>query len=399
MTRSLARRRGFTLIELLMAIVIIGMLAALTSFAVRRALIIAKQRANQVEIDQLGQAMNMYKERTREYPPCFSESIVEGSANDGLVMKQRFLDHMRYAFPRMRLEGNTTVDQYAWLRERILDSDNGGYAVRVGTSAPFELDLDNLVLNGNSNSAAEALVFWLGGMPMPIDKLSGAGGNELMGSRKLFGFHKDVFSPFRIVESVPQGSSTTRTREIILEARTKPLFEFDESRLCDLDGDGWLEYLPKHEDGTIIGRNAHPIVYFDHRTYNRAGAGSNGNATDAPAFRPYVHPVIGDYAVPYARQVIPGQTLNFTNGTNIRWMADSSFQIITAGLDSDYGGSERDPKRKVFALLPNQQSADSFVGGGFLKDVGQAQPAPFDLGENDNQTNFDAALVGDIQLK
>lgn len=93
------------------------------------------------------------------------------------------------------------------------------------------------------------------------------------------------------------------------------LFEFDEMRLWDFDGDGWWEYAP-----TGSGTQETPYVYFDSRTYLRARYPKDES-----------EPSIQGIAYPYRAVVLsekPGR------GTMIN---PDTFQIISAGLDGDYG--------------------------------------------------------------
>lgn len=394
MTRTQPPRSGFTLVELLMVIAIIGLLASLTTVAVRYAIFKAKRTALQIEIDQLSQAINSYKEKNREFPPSFADN--ESNQNDTYDrLRQRFIDHLKFAFPRFNPTGEDPVAQYINLRDYVRSNY---YVINPNSQgSTMALNLDNLVLNANNNSPAEAMVFWLAGMPMPVD--TGQGGNsQMIASRKTFGFNADIFNPFKLEapSSFPSGTTVTQRRDGWLAKRTKSLYEFDPSRLVDLDGDGWLEYAAKGEDGT--GSEVHPYVYFDYKTYARPGAGAysaNGNATNAPGYKPYIHPVVGDRAVPYAQAIVPGQSINFAGGTSILWMRDTSFQIICGGLDGRYSNSA---DTKIFSLLPNNQSDSRYVGGGGLNAV-NGSLLSFAVDEQDNQVNFSPMMIQEIQLK
>jgi len=94
---------------------------------------------------------------------------------------------------------------YSSLKARIARD----YRVKVnGRAQPLNLDhLDQ----------AEALVFWMGGMPTPLD----ATGNPAA-STKLFGFSNDKANPFK------------RDAVAARSDRTIPHYDFDEGR--------WLTY-------------------------------------------------------------------------------------------------------------------------------------------------------------
>jgi general secretion pathway protein G len=146
----------------------------------------------------------------------------------------------------------------------------------------------------------EVLVYYLGGVP------------STSGSSKVTGFDLNPTSP--------AGSGTQRT---------KPLFEFDQSRLKDLDSDGYWEYYPKNSEA--------PYAYFDFTTY--ASPPTSGNAG------------IG-YAVPY---------LDGNSPSGSGYMNANSFQIIAAGQDGNYGAT----------------GTKTFPGGG-----------GYTAEDNDNLTNF-----------
>ena len=90
-----------------------------------------------------------------------------------------------------------------------------------------------------------------------------------------------------------------------------PLFPFDEKRLIDLDGDGWLSYIPP--DGKDM-----PYVYFDSRTY--ATAALNDSTTATLVLYPYMT-----------------ATDETTPATNWTFANKTTFQIISAGLDGEFG--------------------------------------------------------------
>jgi hypothetical protein len=103
------------------------------------------------------------------------------------------------------------------------------------------------------------------------------------------------------------------------------LFEFDELRLWDFDGDGWWEYVPAGS-----GTQETPYVYFDSRTYRQARYPKDETESS-----------IQGVAYPYSVMALfdkPGR----------RTMANpNTFQIISAGLDGDYGANN------PVKILPN----------------------------------------------
>lgn len=385
------RRSGFTLVEILIVIAIIGMLAALSTVAVRAVKYTADKTAIQIEMDQLKQAINGYKEKTREYPPCFGDTQAAGEGTTHVI--SRFINHMRYAFPRFNPQGADALEQYRNIRQEILDN----YRVRLTSGQVISIDLDDLVLNENSHSPAEALVFWLSGMPMPLD--TNDGGNPPMGTQKTAGFNSDGFNPFRFFEQPDPNASKAQQRAVWIQKRTPSLYAFNANRLVDLDNDGWLEYVPDRVE------DKRAFVYFDHKAYARPGAGAyaqgGGQPQDQPGYRPYIHPAAVynastvDTVVPYAQQVLPGQTRDFSTGTSILWAADSTFQLLCAGLDGQFSPPE---VSRTFTLLPNVASPTDYSAGGYMKS-GNQKMFSLSLEEGDNLTSFSNDMIKDILYK
>ena len=149
--------------------------------------------------------------------------------------------------------------------------------------------------------AAEALVFWLGSMTtneeFPLGYLAN-GAVDPDGERSAF-------------------------------------FEFDESRLTDIDGDGWFEYMPPN--GPQV-----PYCFFDSRTYNSGAAHHQGGIVANHAV--YNAPGLfhGDLAlgedaglcVPYS----DGSQLTGTYNTALGgFLEPEGYQIVSAGMDGSYG--------------------------------------------------------------
>ena len=258
-------RRGFTLVELLVVIIIIALLAGLVTAGLAAAMRRARRARITLEISQLSVALQKYKDQYGEFPPDFSVPLnMQVHTTSPVTYRLHVvLRHVRKAFPR-----------YTGNLNGIVNSQGNG----VGRLDP-----------------AEALVFWLGGLPDAQGVPSG--------------FCKVPGQPFLRPD---QNTS-----------RTLPLFEFAETRLADRDNDGWPEYYPP---GFAPGQEP-PYVYFaawpafyndphsQHR-YHLAARYPRGSGTPP-----------GGVARPYA-QGTP---------SNWRWVEPRGFQIICAGLDRHFG--------------------------------------------------------------
>ena len=360
-----SRRAGFTLIEMLMVITIMGILMSLTTVAVFKAMIKAKEDAMGTEVAQLAAAVQSYAQsHGNQYPPDMgARPSIAGVKDRGT----RIIEHMRYAYTRAATNGNYTA--YSTMRNFVMTN----YKVPVaGTTAGKQLDLETL-------DQAEALVFWIGGFPTPVD----SDGVPVIGN-KLFGFHKDPSQPFRIDK--PTG---TQPASIWLQHRTKSDYDFDETRLVDSDEDGWWEYIPKGVSPASNGL-VPPYVYFDAATYNTlstvksplsysgypiaSGSGSSPNSAGLIAS--------WGTAVPYAMKV-PSATGNSV----ISWCAPNSFQIICAGTDACYGDMGSAAVR-----IPISPGRACYRGGGFSNVGGYGD------NELDNITNFSDGTLEDVPL-
>lgn len=193
---------------------------------------------------------------------------------------QDFKDHLARAFPRYVRPTVVT-----WL------------ATTPASQRPSNLD------------PAEAIPFWLGLV------------------------RDDVKFPV----SAPNGSNVPLT---IGSGRT-PLFDFDQTRLRDRDGDGWLEYYPQGVDDA-------PYVYFDHSTY-----------------------LIASYPSPAPATSTIGVARPFQSSG--AWLEPNRFQIVTAGFDNDFGIDTVANPPNAFKQVPSQ-----------------AQPEGLRLGQadRDNLTSF-----------
>jgi prepilin-type N-terminal cleavage/methylation domain-containing protein len=128
-----------------------------------------------------------------------------------------------------------------------------------------------------------------------------------------------------------------------LQGNRKVWFDFDQSRLTDVDGDGYPEYYPKNS-------NQAPFVYFDSRTYAHPRASYpqaefTDDAGTTYAATNFTEPVeFEGIARPYHERIpvdAGGGNLNY-------FFVDSKkYQIIGASLDGHYGSRVEDVQNSL----------------------------------------------------
>lgn len=368
-----ASRRAFTLVELLVAIAIIGILMSIAVPAVMRSISTARATSIKLEVSALEQAIEKYLQEYGDYPPDFSSLEV--------VQK-----HYRKLFPRMSAEDSA-------LLTNLLSTS--------GTFDPARMD------------RAEALVWTLGGYSKNKQRPFTGDGGPL----SWVGNGSDSYE-------APDGASTAAE---LLTARTSPanfqinvdrvnsLYPFELSRLNysqvndSLPLSSTNRYVSTDDSDlfpTYAARDGGaPFVYFDSRTYDvyYPALGFNGYSTAAfGAVRPYLsdkskaNPTGGNYATLVA--ALQGW----------QFMNPNTFQIISAGLDNNFGsiGGTTSSTRQVFFQYPQgtaiepSTSVDTPGELAVANVRGYQESSAFGVVENfhlDNITNFSTSqLVDDV---
>jgi len=269
-----------------------------------------------VEISQLHDAMNAYKEKRVQYPPCMAETDIDSR-------KVHFMRHIQVAFPNANF--GLTAKNFDTLGNSIRIADGFG----TGTQAYTYRSADGSVqlLDLNTLDQAEALVFWLGGMPTPCK----ADGSPVA-AIKNFGFNKDFDSPFKR-DSLAQEATNP------LNFRTSPHFDFRQERLFDNDNDGWLEYLPQASVGNTYTA---PFVYFDSDTYNRGTTApevSPFNVVNLAGYPRHQDPQASVLAAEWGLAVPLVESYDPSGNKRIVWKQATSFQIIAPGKDGKYSAN------------------------------------------------------------
>lgn len=177
------RRRGFTLVELLVVIIIIAILAAILIPAVNSARQTARRAKVALEVSQIGEAFDAYRDKYggQDYPSDFSDLQLSAA-----LYGKNTRDHLSRAFPR---------------------HDRAAVATWLNASYP-----SGTLQNPKNLDPAEAIVFWLGLIKNdPVHPACNPNGTIM---------------PLSVGNGRP------------------PLMTFEQARLRDRDGDGWPEYYP-----------------------------------------------------------------------------------------------------------------------------------------------------------
>jgi prepilin-type N-terminal cleavage/methylation domain-containing protein len=324
------RRSGFTLVELLVVITIIIILMGLLTPVVMIALGRAKEGRITLEIATLDGAIKAYKEKRGSYPPSDFTNLGTatyaggnfntGSLNTNSLQYIALSNHLSKAFPRCNVQTEIAA---------IIVS-NPNYPGKF--PAPV--------------SPAQAIYFWLSG------------------------FSTDVEHPISALLTNSVGS------------REAPFFEFDKTRLSYANGNIPSTAAPCYCASDTPGV---PYVYFAAQNYNNhassiykgRGDFNKPGKTTGFAMTPYDTAVWQQGGTGLVR---PYATDSYVKNQAPIPVQLNSFQIISAGLDGDFGKGGIDDAGN---------SDPTFVVAYFR------QGNFYSSGDKDNLTNFSDRTLGD----
>jgi general secretion pathway protein G len=360
-------RLGFTMVELLVVLAIIALLIALLIPAVQAAIRAARSAAVQAEINSLAQALASFKNQFGDYPPSRilldevgvmpigNTSVVSPGASADVTfgqLAQRTVIAFRKFWPRVQLPANVAaVGFYDF-------NGNGKADSTFAAPNPY-------VIEGH-----EALVFFLGGI------VNNPGGTGAIG---MTGFAKNPVNPF---------ASTTANRN-------PPMYEFDNARIIINAATGMPGYLDSlNSSGVSPPQNFY--AYFSTNDVNFEGplaptdkgwrwpgqnyfAETDGNGAAIGVTFAVGFPIYsGTTQVALTQSPSPNPyTSALPSLATSAYNQPQSFQIISAGLDGQFGMGGWYTPSATTGALPFEAAP-----------VGTSTDATVRQMERDNLTNF-----------
>ena len=304
---------AFTLVELLVVITIIAILAGLITGAALNALNKSKQVAITLELQQIGTAVENFKNELGNYPPnAITPSGVATNSTAMITVRSDLERAIRKAFPRHD-ESDVLINKL------IGDPSTTGSLGATGTGSGTR---------PSGLTGAEAAVLWLGGLSKDTTlPFSGPGGPSFFDNNN----DGAVDPSLEVLENRNWGDG----------------FEFDLGRLGPRDANGqfngrFIVYTANGVDHRINlwtytpPGSLQPLVYFDTSnitpekrflttTYNyELRSSANPNDPNAPIIFPIRQPL---------------ETVTITNPgvAQTKYVNQGKFQLLHCGTDDIWG--------------------------------------------------------------
>lgn len=296
--------------ELLVVMAILGILAGLLAWGVNAARVSILKRAQAFELQSIASAVEAYRTKYGDYPP-------DGSSWP--VMEA----HLRKAFPNILVSELALLNPALSQQNGLIRNDNDltgshPHLARYVSTSPG-------LRSGRVFDAAEALVFFLGGFSSdPQRPITGPGGPlKQVGSAYIYNTQREnAFFEFKIGRLTLDPNTGASTDETV----------YSEGVPNDL--------MPVYVgNGPTYQQLGVPIIYFDSRTYQIAGATVNDNSYYFNFYSPglvdtrNVQGSTRNCARPFL-----SMDLDPNKGNNaLRYANDKTFQVMNGGYDRIYG--------------------------------------------------------------
>jgi type II secretory pathway pseudopilin PulG len=297
-------------VELLVVMAILGILAGLLAWGVNAARVSILKRAQAFELQSIASAVEAYRTKYGDYPP-------DGSSWP--VMEA----HLRKAFPNILVSELALLNPALSQQNGLIRNDNDltgshPHLARYVSTSPG-------LRSGRVFDAAEALVFFLGGFSSdPQRPITGPGGPlKQVGSAYIYNTQREnAFFEFKIGRLTLDPNTGASTDETV----------YSEGVPNDL--------MPVYVgNGPTYQQLGVPIIYFDSRTYQIAGATVNDNSYYFNFYSPglvdtrNVQGSTRNCARPFL-----SMDLDPNKGNNaLRYANDKTFQVMNGGYDRIYG--------------------------------------------------------------
>ena len=296
--------------ELLVVMAILGILAGLLAWGVNAARVSILKRAQAFEVQSIASAVEAYRTKYGDYPPDGSSWPVMDA-------------HLRKAFPNILVSELALLNPALSQQNGLIRNDNDltgshPHLARYVSTSPG-------LRSGRVFDAAEALVFFLGGFSSdPQRPITGPGGPlKQVGSAYIYNTQREnAFFEFKIGRLTLDPNTGASTDETV----------YSEGVPNDL--------MPVYVgNGPTYQQLGVPIIYFDSRTYQIAGATVNDNSYYFNFYSPglvdtrNVQGSTRNCARPFL-----SMDLDANKGNNaLRYANDKTFQVMNGGYDRIYG--------------------------------------------------------------
>jgi type II secretory pathway pseudopilin PulG len=297
-------------VELLVVMAILGILAGLLAWGVNAARVAILKRAQAFEVQSIASAVEAYRTKYGDYPP-------DGSSWP--VMEA----HLRKAFPNILVSELALLNPALSQQNGLIRNDNDltgshPHLARYVSTSPG-------LRSGRVFDAAEALVFFLGGFSSdPQRPITGPGGPlKQVGNSYIYNTQREnAFFEFKIGRLTLDPNTGASNDEAV----------YSEGVPNDL--------MPVYVgNGPTYQQLGVPIVYFDSRTYQLAGATVGDSSYYFNFYSPGLVDTrnVRDSTRNCARPFL-SMDLDPNKGNNaLRYANDKTFQIMNGGYDRIYG--------------------------------------------------------------